>query len=167
MSADPRGSFLEYHEPDIVSILILISFFVLLTVSEWLSNKIFRAGLIGQIVVGIIYGTPVGNILPVEWQETFLALGYVGLVLIIFEGIGYIATLPILPTLLRLLYLLLLTDARVFCSRWSYNPTRPPATEPRPQHRRGLAGCLDAHCAVFRLALRRLWSWCEDFSSPH
>ncbi|OIW27102.1 Sodium/hydrogen exchanger [Coniochaeta ligniaria NRRL 30616] len=86
MPADPSGAFLEYHEPDVVSILTLISFFILLAVSEWLSNKIFRAGLIGQIVVGLIYGVPIANILALEWQEAFLALGYVGLILIIFEG---------------------------------------------------------------------------------
>lgn len=86
MPADPSGAFLEYHEPDIISVLTLISFFVLLTVAEWLSNKIFRAGLIGQIIVGLIYGVPIANILALEWQEAFLALGYIGLILIIFEG---------------------------------------------------------------------------------
>ena len=86
MPADPSGAFLEYHEPDIVNILTLISFFVVLSVSEWISNKIFRAGLIGQIIVGMIYGVPIANILAVEWQEAFLALGYIGLILIIFEG---------------------------------------------------------------------------------
>jgi Kef-type K+ transport system membrane component KefB len=86
MPADPSGAFLEYHEPDIIGILILISFFVLLAVAEWLSDKIFRAGLIGQMVVGLIYGIPIADILAVAWQETFLALGYIGLILIIFEG---------------------------------------------------------------------------------
>jgi len=86
MPADPSGAFLEYHEPDIVKILTLLSFFVALSVSEWLSNKIIRAGLIGQIIVGMIYGVPIGNILAIEWQETFLALGYIGLILVIFEG---------------------------------------------------------------------------------
>ncbi|KAB5582883.1 Cation/H+ exchanger [Coniochaeta sp. 2T2.1] len=86
MPASPSGAFLEYHEPSIIPLLVLISFFVFLTLSEWASNKIFRAGLIGQIVVGLIYGVPIGNILALEWQETFLALGYMGLLLIIFEG---------------------------------------------------------------------------------
>ncbi|KAB5566231.1 Cation/H+ exchanger [Coniochaeta sp. 2T2.1] len=86
MPASPGSAFLEYHEPTIVPLLVLISFFVFLTLSEWASNKIFRAGLIGQIVVGLIYGVPIGNILALEWQETFLALGYLGLLLIIFEG---------------------------------------------------------------------------------
>lgn len=45
-----------------------------------------QAGIIGQIAVGIIYGVPLANILEHTWQETFLVLGYVGLILIIFEG---------------------------------------------------------------------------------
>ena len=80
------AAFLEYHEPTIIPILTLISFFVNLSISSYLADKIFRAGLIGQIIVGLIYGAPVGNILAPEWQETFLALGYVGLLVIIFEG---------------------------------------------------------------------------------
>ncbi|KAJ5569175.1 hypothetical protein N7450_011661 [Penicillium hetheringtonii] len=43
-------------------------------------------GIIGQIAVGIIYGVPLANILEHHWQETFVTLGYVGLILIIFEG---------------------------------------------------------------------------------
>ena len=47
----------------------------------------FRAGLIGQIIVGLIYGLPIGgDMIPIAWQEAFIALGYIGLVLIIFEG---------------------------------------------------------------------------------
>ncbi|KAH7625487.1 Cation/H+ exchanger [Sordaria sp. MPI-SDFR-AT-0083] len=86
MSAQGNGAFLEYHEPDIVSILTLISFFFVLAVSEWLADKVLHAGLIGKIIVGLIYGVPIGNILALEWQETFLALGYIGLIIIIFEG---------------------------------------------------------------------------------
>jgi hypothetical protein len=70
----------------VVSLLCLISFFFFLSFAEWFSAKIFKAGLIGQIIVGLIYGLPVGNIMPVEWQETFVELGYIGLILIIFEG---------------------------------------------------------------------------------
>ncbi|KAK4227041.1 Hsp70 ATPase ssc1 [Podospora fimiseda] len=85
MNAD-KNAFLAYHEPEIVSILTLISFFLFLGVAEFIADKIFRTGLIGQIIVGLIYGVPIANILSVNWQETFLALGYIGLILIIFEG---------------------------------------------------------------------------------
>ncbi|KAJ5359495.1 uncharacterized protein N7496_011908 [Penicillium cataractarum] len=80
------AGFLAYHEPGIVEILIIISFFFLLSLAEWISTKIIRAGIIGQIAVGIIYGKPLANILEYPWQQTFLAIGYVGLILIIFEG---------------------------------------------------------------------------------
>ncbi|KAH6616057.1 Cation/H+ exchanger [Chaetomium sp. MPI-SDFR-AT-0129] len=87
MAADASdGPFLAYHEPSIISILTLISFFLFLAVAEWLADKALRASLIGHIVVGLVYGVPLGNILPGDWQETFLALGYIGLLLIIFEG---------------------------------------------------------------------------------
>lgn len=80
------AGFLQYHEPDIISILVLISFLFSLSCLGWVFNRLIRAGLVGQILLGILYGAPVGNILKAEWQETFLALGYIGLILIIFEG---------------------------------------------------------------------------------
>ncbi|KAL4973557.1 Cation/H+ exchanger [Aspergillus desertorum] len=80
------GGFVQYHEPSIVQILVIISFFLFLSLAEWISAKIIRAGIIGQIAVGIIYGRPLADILKTEWQETFITLGYVGLILIIFEG---------------------------------------------------------------------------------
>jgi Kef-type K+ transport system membrane component KefB len=70
----------------VVDILIVISFFTFLWISEYVSAKVIRAGIIGPIAVGIIYGKPLANILHHEWQETFLYLGYIGLILIIFEG---------------------------------------------------------------------------------
>lgn len=102
------AGFLQYHEPDIVSILVLISFLLSLSCLGWVFNKLIRAGLIGQILLGILYGAPVGNILEAEWQETFLALGYIGLILIIFEG-----GLTIRLDLLRANFLLSLFAATV------------------------------------------------------
>lgn len=87
--ADPEAintGFLPYHEPKIIDILVLVSFFFFLSSFGWVFSKIIRAGLIGQILLGVLYGAPVGNILHAAWQETFLAVGYIGLILIIFEG---------------------------------------------------------------------------------
>ncbi|KAK4121516.1 Sodium/hydrogen exchanger [Parathielavia appendiculata] len=86
MAADGSGAFLAYHEPNIIFILTLVSFFLCLGIAEWLADKLIRAPLIGHITVGLIYGVPLANILAPDWQETFLALGYIGLILIIFEG---------------------------------------------------------------------------------
>jgi len=69
-----------------VDILIIISFFTFLWLAEYISAKVIRAGIIGPIAAGIIYGEPLANILHRDWQETFLYLGYIGLILIIFEG---------------------------------------------------------------------------------
>lgn len=57
-----------------------------MSIAEYISAKVIRAGIIGLIAVGIIYGVPLANILQPAWQETFLYLGYIGLILIIFEG---------------------------------------------------------------------------------
>jgi hypothetical protein len=72
----------------VIQILVVISFFLFLSAGEWIARKLFRAGLIGQIVVGLIYGVPLGNILDNHWQDTFVALGYFGLILIVLEGIS-------------------------------------------------------------------------------
>lgn len=84
---DAPGKLTVTHLPTVISLLILISFFFFLSFAEWFSDKIFRAGLIGQIIVGLIYGLPLANIMPIDWQETFVSLGYIGLILIIFEGL--------------------------------------------------------------------------------
>lgn len=60
-----------------------------------------RAGIIGPIGVGIIYGKPLANILHNDWQSTFMYLGYIGLILIIFEG-GLSARLDLLQANLGL-----------------------------------------------------------------
>jgi hypothetical protein len=85
MILSPRYNILKRNL--VVEILIIISFFFFLSLAEYVSAKIIRAGIIGQIAVGIIYGKPLADILEKPWQETFLAVGYVGLILIIFEGI--------------------------------------------------------------------------------
>lgn len=70
----------------VIQILVLISFFFFLSLAEWISAHLIKAGIIGPIFIGIIYGQPLANILDHTWQETFLAVGYIGLILIIFEG---------------------------------------------------------------------------------
>ncbi|KAJ6118867.1 hypothetical protein N7471_013487 [Penicillium samsonianum] len=80
------SGFLPYHGPGTIDILIVVSFFFFLSLAIWVSATAIQAGSIGQIAVGIIYGVPLANILEHHWQETFVTLGYVGLILIIFEG---------------------------------------------------------------------------------
>ncbi|WWD16245.1 hypothetical protein CI109_100671 [Kwoniella shandongensis] len=75
-----------YHEPSPTSLLILTSWLYLLNLFGWLSQYILSAQLLGQILIGIIYGTPLAGWLDESWEEAFVVLGYVGLLLLVFEG---------------------------------------------------------------------------------
>jgi Kef-type K+ transport system membrane component KefB len=81
-----KSTFLPYETPSIIQLLTLGSFLVLLPAFKLIFQRLVFAGILGPLVLGIIYGVPLANILTHEWQETFLALGYLGLILLIFEG---------------------------------------------------------------------------------
>ncbi|OCF32066.1 hypothetical protein I316_06222 [Kwoniella heveanensis BCC8398] len=75
-----------YHEPSIPALLILSSWIYLLNLFGWISQHLLSAQLLGQILIGIIFGTPLAGWLEESWQDAFVAVGYVGLLLIVFEG---------------------------------------------------------------------------------
>ncbi|GAA5935301.1 hypothetical protein JCM3775_007265 [Rhodotorula graminis] len=83
-STAPPGTLL-YHEPGFVDLAIVVSFLYLAQVARNLANRLVGAGLLGEVAVGIVYG-PVAKLLDVAWMQTFLVIGYIGLVLIVFEG---------------------------------------------------------------------------------
>ena len=91
MSVDIRSQDILIGYSPVIQILIIVSFFLFLSIGEWIARKLFRAGLVGQLVVGLIYGVSLGNILDNHWQETFVALGYFGLILIVLEGISEVS----------------------------------------------------------------------------
>lgn len=55
----------------------------ILSLAQWVSAKIIRSGIVGQIAVGIVNGKPLADI---SGLTTFLPLGYAGLIIIIFES---------------------------------------------------------------------------------
>ena len=77
---------LAYQEPDITTILVLSSFLLLLNVSNWALDRFIGCGLIGQIFIGIWFGAPGTRWLSREVQDKVMQLGYLGLILIVFEG---------------------------------------------------------------------------------
>jgi Kef-type K+ transport system membrane component KefB len=81
-----KSTFLPYETPSIIQLLTLGSFLLLLPAFKLIFQRLIFAGILGPLVLGIIYGVPLADILTREWQETFLALGYLGLILLIFEG---------------------------------------------------------------------------------
>lgn len=76
---------LSYTEPELNELLILLGFVALLQLGRKIAATLVGAGLLGECAVGIIFG-PVAGILPVAWEEFGLALGYLGLCLILLEG---------------------------------------------------------------------------------
>lgn len=77
---------LAYHEPDIVTILVQSSFLLLLNVVNSLLDKALYCGLVGQVLLGVAWGTPGARWLGLEVQRVVVQLGYLGLLLLVYEG---------------------------------------------------------------------------------
>ncbi|KAL7813144.1 Sodium/hydrogen exchanger family domain-containing protein [Trichoderma aethiopicum] len=77
---------LPYHEPGIVTILIQASFLLLLNVANFVLDHSLYCGLLGQIFVGVAWGTPGAKWLSTEAQQVVVQLGYLGLLLLVYEG---------------------------------------------------------------------------------
>lgn len=75
-----------YEEPSVSSLLVLSSWLYLLNVFGYLAQRLLSAGLLGQILIGVIYGTPLAGWLDESWEAAFVAIGYVGLLVVVFEG---------------------------------------------------------------------------------
>ncbi|KAF4944567.1 hypothetical protein FSARC_14638 [Fusarium sarcochroum] len=77
---------LSYHEPTITVIAILSGFLLLLNLLNYGLDKVAYCGLIGQVALGIAWGTPGAKWLSRELEDAVVQLGYLGLILIVFEG---------------------------------------------------------------------------------
>ncbi|EHK43734.1 hypothetical protein TRIATDRAFT_284500 [Trichoderma atroviride IMI 206040] len=77
---------LPYHEPDIVTILVQASFLLLLNITNFVLDRAVYCGLIGQIFIGVAWGTPGAKWLSTEAEEAVVQLGYLGLLLLVYEG---------------------------------------------------------------------------------
>lgn len=84
--ASSSDTALPYHEPGIVTILTLASFLYLLNVVNSVLDRLIYCGLLGQIFLGVAWGTPGGKWLGVETEHVITNLGYLGLLLIVYEG---------------------------------------------------------------------------------
>ena len=79
-------SYFAYHEPDIVTVLILTAFVLLLNISNYVLDKLVFCGLLGQILIGVWFGTPGSKWLSKDVEAAVQLLGYLGLILIVYEG---------------------------------------------------------------------------------
>lgn len=77
---------LPYEEPNILTILILSSFLLLLNAVNHALDKLIFCGLVGQVILGIAWGTPGARLLDIETERVIVNLGYLGLILLVYEG---------------------------------------------------------------------------------
>ncbi|KAH8147364.1 uncharacterized protein LAJ45_08520 [Morchella importuna] len=81
-----EASSLPYHEPSIVQVLTLSSFGLLLNLTNWALERTIYCGLVGQILIGVFWGTPLGDWLDSSIEAAVVQLGYLGLILLVYEG---------------------------------------------------------------------------------
>ncbi|KAH7418298.1 Sodium/hydrogen exchanger family-domain-containing protein [Cadophora sp. MPI-SDFR-AT-0126] len=79
-------SFLPYHEPGIVTILTQTSLLLLLNIINTVFDQLIFCGLLGQVFVGVAWGTPGAKWLSLETEHVIVQLGYLGLILLVYEG---------------------------------------------------------------------------------
>lgn len=83
---DIESSSFSYHEPSVVTVLILTGFLLLLNISNYILDRLVYCGLLGQILVGVWFGTPGAKWLSAEVEGATQLLGYLGLILLVYEG---------------------------------------------------------------------------------
>lgn len=84
---------LPYHEPGLEDILVLAAFLLALNIVNAVLDQTLYCGLVGQVFVGVAWGTPGAGWLSAPAERAVAQLGYLGLVLIVFEG-GTSSALP-------------------------------------------------------------------------
>ena len=66
---------LPYQEPTINTILILSSFLILLNVVNYALDRVVYCGLIGQVLIGVVFGTPGAKWLDKATEQVIVQLG--------------------------------------------------------------------------------------------
>lgn len=79
---------LPYEEPGIVDVLILSTFLLALNIFNLALNRTLYCGLVGQVLIGVAYGTPGAKWLSESLEHSIVQLGYLGLIMIVFEGLS-------------------------------------------------------------------------------
>lgn len=77
---------LPYHEPAVLTILVQSSFLLVLNAVNVVLDRLVYCGLLGQVLVGITWGAPGAKWLSSEAEQVIVQLGYLGLILLVYEG---------------------------------------------------------------------------------
>ncbi|KAL2852105.1 Sodium/hydrogen exchanger [Aspergillus pseudoustus] len=75
-----------YHEPSISTILNQTGLLLVLNLVNTCLDKLLYCGLIGQLFIGILWGTPGAKWLDRDMETVIQQLGYLGLIMLVYEG---------------------------------------------------------------------------------
>lgn len=77
---------LPYQEPSVHTILIVSSFLILLNIINHALDSLIYCGLVGQVLIGVAFGTPGAKWLDKGTEQAIVQFGYLGLILLVYEG---------------------------------------------------------------------------------
>lgn len=77
---------LPYQDPPIKTILVLSFFLLLLNAINHILDRLIYCGLIGQVLIGVTFGTPGTKWLDKGTEQVIVQIGYLGLILLVYEG---------------------------------------------------------------------------------
>lgn len=83
--AAPQTAF-AYEEPSITTTLIIAGLILALNLLNSFLDKFLYCGLIGQLFIGILWGTPGAKWLGQDTEIVIQQLGYIGLIMLVYEG---------------------------------------------------------------------------------
>ena len=86
MNDSAAAAALPYQEPTINNILVLSSFLFLLNVTNHILDRLVYCGLVGQVLIGVAFGTPGAKWIEKGTEQTIVQLGYLRLILLVYEG---------------------------------------------------------------------------------
>ncbi|KAJ5942759.1 hypothetical protein N7516_002927 [Penicillium verrucosum] len=85
MTSESEAAF-AYHEPSIETVLNYTGFLLSLNIVNTCLDKLLYCGLIGQLFIGVLWGTPGAQWFDQEIERVIQQIGYLGLILLIYEG---------------------------------------------------------------------------------
>ncbi|OQE38901.1 hypothetical protein PENCOP_c007G00653 [Penicillium coprophilum] len=85
MVSESESAF-AYHEPSIKTVLTHTGFLLTINILNTSLDKILYCGLIGQLFIGVLWGTPGAQWFDQETERVIQQVGYLGLILLIYEG---------------------------------------------------------------------------------
>ncbi|KAI0503128.1 Sodium/hydrogen exchanger family-domain-containing protein [Xylaria bambusicola] len=81
-----NSSYLSYHEPSLVELLISSTFLLALNSINSVLDRTLACGLVGQVLLGTAWGQPGAQWLSIDFQRVVSSLGYLGLILVVYAG---------------------------------------------------------------------------------